>query len=102
MLSLRIQSRDITAAKRYNSYKISIASPMLLGYRMGCPAIRSFKVVILTRQIIHELLRYCKHGINLPPLDLIFRIQMGKMMVRKKARERAVKSLLRAPIHFLP
>lgn len=79
-----------------------MASPMLLGYRMGCPAIRSFKVVILTRQIIHELLRYCKHGINLPPLDLIFRIQMGKMMVRKKARERAVKSLLRAPIHFLP
>lgn len=29
MLSLRIQSRDITAAKRYNSYKISIASPKL-------------------------------------------------------------------------
>ena len=29
MLSLRIQSRDITAAKHYNSYKISIASPKL-------------------------------------------------------------------------
>ena len=42
MLSLRIQSRDITAAKRYNSYKISIASPMLTG--VGMPMWKAAKM----------------------------------------------------------
>lgn len=42
MLSLRIQSRDITAAKHYNSYKISIASPILTG--VGMPAWKAAKM----------------------------------------------------------
>nr|DAF29994.1 MAG TPA: hypothetical protein [Caudoviricetes sp.] len=42
MLSLRIQSRDITAAKRYNSYKISIASPILTG--VGMPVWKAAKM----------------------------------------------------------
>ena len=58
MLSLRIQSRDITAPKRYNSYKISIASPILTG--VGMPVWKAENATIFKTQECHwfRLKRY--------------------------------------------